>query len=421
MLPPPATPEAVAKRNASVRDAVARVGTAAEAYADASTKALASSVSAADTSSSQAELVGEIKKLLAEVQGPFGAMFDLFGSLSKVAAIRCLLEMGVFTAIPASGTPATADEILSKLEVDAEKALLVRLLRVASTDGPLVEVGEETYAQTPSSSIFAHPDLMATFKHIIDEGAPSIMLMPQFFIENGWKQPTDPTNCPYTFAHRTGGDEMWTHIAKFPERQKNSNRAMKAQSFDGLWSVGLFPFAEKIKELGKETDASTPLVVDIGGGAGHTSSQIRELCKEIKGTIVLQDLQDVVVDARPTDGVVTMAHDFFKEQPVKGAPIYFLRRILHDWSDPSSVKILKHIADAMDRKLPSRLVIAEQILPTRDVTSESALVDLLMMTFTGMERTAKQWEELLVQAGLKVVQFYKAPGTPFGAVEAVLA
>lgn len=72
---------------------------------------------------------------------------------------------------------------------------------------------------------------------------------------------------------------MWSHIAKFPERQKNSNRAMKAQSFDWVWSVGLFPFAEKIKELGKETDVSTPLVVDIGGGAGHTSAKIRELCK----------------------------------------------------------------------------------------------------------------------------------------------
>lgn len=83
----------------------------------------------------------------------------------------------------------------------------------------------------------------------------------------------------YTFAHRTEGSEMWTHIAKFPERQKNSNQAMKAQSFDGVWSVGLFPFAEKIKELGRDMDASTPLVVDIGGGAGHTSAKIRELCK----------------------------------------------------------------------------------------------------------------------------------------------
>lgn len=104
-----------------------------------------------------------------------------------------------------------------------------------------------------------------------------------------------------------------------------------------------------------------------------------------------------------------------------GAPVYFLRRILHDWADPSSVNILRRIADAMDRELPSRLVIAEQILPTRGVSSESAMADILMMTFTGLERTEKQWRELLAQAGLKAVHFYRAPGTPFGAVEAVLA
>lgn len=200
MATQPTKPEAVAERTASIREIVTRVASAAEAYADISTKALANSSLAADTTSSQAELVSEIKRLLAQVQGPFGAMFDLFGSLSKVAAIRCLVEVGVFTAIPASGTPATADEILSRLQVDVEKDLLLRLLRIAATDGPLIEVDEETYARTAASSIFVHPDLMATFKHIIDESGPSIMLMPQFFIENGWKQPTDPTNCPVSCA-----------------------------------------------------------------------------------------------------------------------------------------------------------------------------------------------------------------------------
>lgn len=192
----PVTPESVAKRTASIQEAVTRVSTAAEAYGHVSTRALAGSGSAADTTSSQAELVSEIKKLLVEVQGPFGAMFDLFGSLSKMAALRCLVEMGVFAALPASGEPATVDEILSRLEVDVEKALLVRLLRVTAADGPLVEVGEETYAQTAVSGVMTHPDLAATFKHIIDESSPAITLMPQFFIENGWKQPTDPTNCP---------------------------------------------------------------------------------------------------------------------------------------------------------------------------------------------------------------------------------
>lgn len=192
----PATPEAVAKRVASIRDAVTRVSTAAEAYADISTKAVASGGSAAETTSSQAQLVGEVKELLATVQGPFAAMFDLLGSLTRIAALRCLAEMGVFTALPASGEPATVDEILSRLDVDVEKALLVRLLRTTAAGGPLVEVGEETYAQTAFSAVLAHPDLAATFKHLIDESGPAISMMPQFFINNGWKQPTEPTNCP---------------------------------------------------------------------------------------------------------------------------------------------------------------------------------------------------------------------------------
>lgn len=197
----PATPEAVAKRVASINDAVTRVSTAASAYADVSTKAAAAASDgspAADTTSSQAQLTSEIKKLLAEVQGPFAAMFDLFGSLTKIAALRCLAEVGVFAgaALPASGEPATVDEILARLDVDVEKALLVRLLRAAAAGGPLVEVGEQTYAQTAASGVLAHPDLAATFKHLVDESGPAITLMPRFFIENGWRQPTDPTNNP---------------------------------------------------------------------------------------------------------------------------------------------------------------------------------------------------------------------------------
>ncbi|EKG17245.1 O-methyltransferase family 2 [Macrophomina phaseolina MS6] len=296
--------------------------------------------------------------------------------------------------------------------------ILVRLLRNVTVTGPLAEIDTETYAQTPFSAVLTNPDLAATYKHLIDEIWPPIALMHQYFQSNGYKQPVDPTNSPYAFAHGTNGQEVWTHIAQFPDRQSNSNRAMKAQSFDGVWSIGLYPFAQKVAEA--PTDASTPLIVDVGGGAGHTSRKIRELCAGVEGRVVLQDRAEVVADAPQVDGVETMAQDFFEEQPVKGARVYYLRRILHDWSDPSSVEILKRLADAMDPQ-HSRIVIAEQILPTKGVSAESALIDMVMMTMTGGERTEKQWEQLLAQAGLKVENFYKMPGTPFGAIEARLA
>lgn len=152
---------------------------------------------------------------------------------------------------------------------------------------------------------------------VFDEHFPALIMMPEYFRENGgWRVPTEPTNCPYTFAHRTEGKDRWTHIAQFPRRQADCNEAMKAQSFNGVWAVGLYPFAEKLH--GSRDDEKTPLVVDVGGGAGYTSREIRELCGDIKGTVVLQDLEEVVADAEDVDGVVKMAHNFFAEQPVQG-------------------------------------------------------------------------------------------------------
>lgn len=190
-------------------------------------------------------------------------------------------------------------------------------MRNATVAGPLAEVDEETYAQTPYSAPYKSPEITAIVKHIMDETWPSIAFMNQYFKENGWKHPVDPTNCPYTFAHRTNGKESWAYIAQFPERQENSNRAMIAQSFDSTWSVGLYPFAEKLAET-PSGDDETPLVVDVGGGVGHTSRQIRELCAGIKGRVVLQDRAEVVKDAPHIDGIVAMEHDFFSPQPIKG-------------------------------------------------------------------------------------------------------
>ncbi|EOD49157.1 O-methyltransferase [Neofusicoccum parvum] len=376
MSAPAATPESIATRTASIEEGIARIAAAAESFAETSRKNLGDTSKDWETKEAQNGLAVEIKKLLLAAQGPLGAMFD-------------------------------------------QVQVPVSLMRNATVAGPLAEVDEETYAQTPYSAPYKSPEITAIVKHIMDETWPSIAFMNQYFKENGWKHPVDPTNCPYTFAHRTNGKESWAYIAQFPERQENSNRAMIAQSFDSTWSVGLYPFAEKLAET-PSGDDETPLVVDVGGGVGHTSRQIRELCAGIKGRVVLQDRAEVVKDAPHIDGIVAMEHDFFSPQPIKGARIYYLRRILHDWSDPTSIQILRHLAAAMDPK-SSRLVIAEQILPTKGVSAESALIDMVLMTITGGERTEKQWDVLLKQAGLKLERVWRAPGTAFGAIEATVA
>ena len=55
--------------------------------------------------------------------------------------------------------------------------------------------------------------------------------------------------------------------------------------------------------------------------------------------------------------ITFMGHDFFKEQLVKDADVYFFRCTLHNWSDELVVKILKALTPAL--KPGARVVIQD--------------------------------------------------------------
>ena len=65
-----------------------------------------------------------------------------------------------------------------------------------------------------------------------------------------------------------------------------------------------------------------------------------------------------------------MTHNFFDEQPVKGADIYFFRYIFHDWPESYGVKILRALIPAL--KIGSKVVIHEFAIPERGTVSETA-------------------------------------------------
>lgn len=142
----------------------------------------------------------------------------------------------------------------------------------------------------------------------------------------------------------------------------------------------IFPF---------DTIPSDAKLVDVGGGRGQVS--VRIAGKKPHMTFVVQD-EEAILEAGQAEGVPAdvrdriewMPHDFFKEQPVKGADVYLFRFILHDHSDGSvlttslgqradtltqyvcvhsnCVKILSRIIDAMD-PVKSRILIDDAIVP----------------------------------------------------------
>lgn len=113
------------------------------------------------------------------------------------------------------------------------------------------------------------------------------------------------------------------------------------------------------------------LFVDVGGSLGKFSILLARRLKQLR--CIVQDLPDVVAQGAsvlPTDvadQVEFMAHDFFSEQVVKGADIYFLRWILHDWSDKYCIKILQALIPAL--KDGSRIIIGEWVVPEPGVVS----------------------------------------------------
>ncbi len=64
------------------------------------------------------------------------------------------------------------------------------------------------------------------------------------------------------------------------------------------------------------------------------------------------------VDRHLTRDIV---HDFFDSQPQTDASIFFIKNVLHDWSDKYSSKILKRLRDAATSN--TKLVVLETIIP----------------------------------------------------------
>lgn len=121
------------------------------------------------------------------------------------------------------------------------------------------------------------------------------------------------------------------------------------------------------------------------------------------------------------------AHDFFTPEPVKGADVYFLKHILHDWADPISIKILQQLLPAM---IPgkSRIIIMDGVVPEYGEVPTAIMrlhtcMDLqMMMSLNAKERTEKDWKELVQSADqrLRVVACVVPFGSAHGVIEVVL-
>ena len=90
----------------------------------------------------------------------------------------------------------------------------------------------------------------------------------------------------------------------------------------------------------------------------------------------------------------------------EGARAYYLRNILHDWTDDKCQLILSQLASAMTKGY-SKILLNELVLPNQGASLIAAQVDITMMACLGAtERTESQWQQVVDSAGLKIEKIW---------------
>ncbi|KAJ9400234.1 hypothetical protein DTO282F9_2702 [Paecilomyces variotii] len=156
--------------------------------------------------------------------------------------------------------------------------------------------------------------------------------------------------------------------------------------------------------------ASSPLVVDVGGNTGIDLSYVLAKHPDLPaGSLVLQDLPEVIANVKVDKRIKAMTHDFFFPQPVQGSRAYFMHAVLHDWPDDKAKQLLSNTRDAMVKGY-SKLFIYEVVLPPTGASVSQATMDVGMMSLlSASERTQSAWERLLGDAGLKIIKIWPDP------------
>ncbi|KAH7006747.1 S-adenosyl-L-methionine-dependent methyltransferase [Macrophomina phaseolina] len=362
-------------------------------------------------------IISLANQIKTEVEEPFDRVNSYVQVMGEMGALRLFLDWDAFANIPSGPEGISYTELASKL--GADERLVRRMAWMLAIKGILKPVGLDYVAHTKFSEHFARKDSWAAhFKLCYDKRNFVYCRWPDFFAKYGRKEPVNPTHDnPTSFAFGKEDKSLWDILEG--DSLADFNTAMRLLS-QARSPHGIFP-SRWIAENAHLVAPDAALVVDVGGGRGQDLYRMRKECPDIPAErMVLQERAPVIEEVErlnppEAEGVKKMAHDFFTEQPVKGALVYFFKRIMHDWSDKYCRQILGRTRDAMAPK--SRVLIYDFIMP-QPPTSTAAVLDLGMLNLGAGERTEEEWHDLVQSAGLQPVRIWRAPeGGENGVVE----
>lgn len=330
--------------------------------------------------------------------------------------IRIAIDIDIFGFLAAQSSDVSSSVIAAA--TGSDQMLVYRLLRTLSTLGVVHERTRDTWSANAVTKAMAAKPMAAWHRLIWDLNVTSALQAPELLRTVGHQTIQDPTAGFAQYAFGTKLD-TFSFLQTMPSLSRDFNEAMGSNMGQPDAWFNWYPVQERLLA---GVDREAPTLVDMGGGKGHDIQAFSRAFPDAGG-LVLQDIPKVIdsIGQAALDPAITrQKHDFFTGQPVRGAKVYFLRHILHDWPDSDCLRILKEVRSAMQPGY-SKLIIHELILPEVGASRAQCEIDLCMMLFNGgVERSQSQWTALLTQAGFEKLKFWQKYSEHDGVIEAAV-
>lgn len=325
--------------------------------------------------------------------GPLGLLVECSGQQYLLLCIQYLYRHRIAYAVPVDGVASFA-EIASASSTNEKD--VTRFLRLAASQHVFKEVRKGFVAHTAASKMLLNnPQLEAWIMNNAQEIWPALSRAVD--ATEKWPGSEEPKESGFSLAYGTN-ENPFDVIKKDARRQAQFAQAMSFSHLHPSYDIRYFVDHYDFGLIGRGT------IVDIGGSQGQVSVAIAERFPDI--TCIVQDLPETIAHLNVPDSlsqrVLGMAHDFLKPQPVRGADIYLLRWILHDWSDKYSITILRNLVPAL--KKGAKIVINDICIPDPGQVSLRAerflrAMDISMKAFNNArERDAETWQWLFRMA-----------------------
>ncbi|GMG41690.1 unnamed protein product [Aspergillus oryzae var. brunneus] len=252
---------------------------------------------------------------------------------------------------------------------------------------------KECSSSRSATSHYRFLGLIDQLKYTVETPTETVL---RLIYQHHYLMPKEYTRSPMRWAVGQSQFE-WLAQRKHHQALFNSYMSSRRQGKPSWFDV--YP-VERLTHGALEHDDAV-FLVDVGGNQGHDLIRFREKFPDVTGRLVLQDLPKVIASAPAGEQVEAMA-------------AYYFRAIFHDWPDYICHKILVNTISAMNAEY-SRILIADFVLPDTGAALLQASIDIQMMSIgSGMERSERQWRELLGAAGLEITGIWSgSPGLFF--------